>query len=213
MTSREEQFQTDLLEWGDQNTREYPWREQDRSFYEVFIAEFFLTQTPADNVASVYPVFLEQFPSLKAIEEASEDELINVIEPLGFYNLRAKAMKSIATQYEQLPENTGTLMELPRVGQYVANATLCFAQDQPLPILDRNVERIYGRVFRERWPQTPAERLRFAEQLVPNDAARPYNLALLDFGAAICKSEPLCEVCFASEYCSYYAQTGSAASK
>jgi A/G-specific adenine glycosylase len=33
----------------------------------VFVAEFFLTQTPADNVATVYPGFIERFPTLDAI--------------------------------------------------------------------------------------------------------------------------------------------------
>lgn len=58
----ERQFRSDLLEWGQQNRRDYAWCESDRTLYEVFVAEFFLTQTPADNVVAVYPTFLEQFP-------------------------------------------------------------------------------------------------------------------------------------------------------
>jgi len=46
---------------GEENRREYPWRESNRTLYEVFAAEFFLTQTPADNVAAVYPSFHKHF--------------------------------------------------------------------------------------------------------------------------------------------------------
>jgi len=60
----ERRFPTNLLEWGQENRREYPWRESNRTLYEVFVAEFFLTQTPVDNVAAVYPSFLERFPTL-----------------------------------------------------------------------------------------------------------------------------------------------------
>jgi len=53
-----EEFRVSLFRWVSENAREYPWREQERSRYEVFVAEFFLTQTPADNVADVYPIFI-----------------------------------------------------------------------------------------------------------------------------------------------------------
>lgn len=51
--SRIEQFREGLLEWADENLREFPWRDPNASLYEVFVAEFFLTQTPAENVARV----------------------------------------------------------------------------------------------------------------------------------------------------------------
>lgn len=203
LSEAERRFQADLLEWGEENRREYPWREPDRTLYEVFIAEFFLTQTPANNVAAVFPKFLERFPTLDAISEVSEDELVKVIEPLGFQNMRAGALKQIALIHDHLPTEPEPLMELPRVGQYVANATLCFARGERLPVLDRNVERVYSRVFRDTWPETEADKLTFTQRLVP-DKARAYNLALLDFGALVCQTEPLCEQCFANEYCIYF---------
>ncbi|WP_336035952.1 hypothetical protein [Halobacterium yunchengense] len=169
----------------------------------MFVAEFFLTQTPADNVAAVYPRFLERFPTLEAIAEASENELVEAIEPLGFHNMRAGALKQIASTHDHLPTEPESLMELPRVGRYVANATLCFARGDRLSVLDRNVERVYRRVFRDAWPETKADQLSFTERLVPEEA-RAYNLALLDFGAMVCGPDPLCGACFANEYCVYF---------
>jgi len=204
LSPKEKEFRRSLLEWGRSNVREYPWRERNRSLYEVFIAEFFLTQTPADNVSAVYPSFLRRFPSLKVINEASEDELIEVIRPLGFYNMRASALKEIADIVDSIPEDPDELVELPRVGRYVANATVCFALGRPLPILDRNVERIYQRVFAGRWPSSEEEQLEYTSALVPTDESRLYNFSLLDFGAAVCQSTPDCENCFATGYCEYY---------
>lgn len=203
LSETERRFQEDLLEWGEENRREYPWRGPDRTLYEVFVAELFLTQTPADNVAAIYPRFLKRFPTLDAIAEVSEDKLVEAIEPLGFQNMRAEALKQIASTHDHLPTEPEPLMNLPRVGQYVANATLCFVRDDPLPVLDRNVERVYSRVFRDAWPETKADQLSFTERLVPEEA-QAYNLALLDFGAMVCGPDPLCGACFANEYCVYF---------
>lgn len=164
----EHRFRADLLDWGEENRREYPWWDPNRTLYEVFVAEFFLTQTPADNVAAVYPKFLERFPTLDAVSKAREDELVEAIEPLGFQNMRAEALKQIASTHDHLPTEPEPLMELPRVGRYVANATLCFARCDRLPVLDRNVERVYSRVFRDAWPETEADQLTFTQRLVPD---------------------------------------------
>ncbi|WP_136603219.1 HhH-GPD family protein [Salinigranum halophilum] len=198
-----EQFRRDLLEWAETNLREYPWRDCGASIYEVFIAEFFLTQTPAENVGSVYPDFINEFPSLEAIRGASEDELVDSITPLGFQNLRTEALKTIAEHNDSIPRDKEALSELPRVGDYVASATVCFALDQPVPILDRNVVRIYKRLFGDQWPSSSAEQKAFASEILPKKHAREFNLALLDFGAAVCTTEPKCTECFASEYCEY----------
>lgn len=201
---KQEQFRSELMEWAEENLRDFAWRDEQLSLYEVFVAEFFLTQTPAGNVAEVYPDFLERFPDLRAIRGATEEELIDVIEPLGFYNMRAEALKSIAGEKRKLPETVEELTQLPRVGHYVANATLCFSRGEPLPILDRNVKRVYGRVFDTDWPDTRSEQITFAEELLPEAYPRTYNLALLDFGATICRPDPACDRCFANGFCEYY---------
>jgi A/G-specific adenine glycosylase len=120
--------------------------------------------------------------------------------------MRAEALKRIASTHDCLPTDPESLMKLPRVGQYVSNATLCFARGDRLPVLDRNVERVYSRVFRNTWPETETDQLAFTQRLVP-DEARAYNLALLDFGALVCQNEPLCEQCFANECCVYFQES------
>ena len=86
-----EEFRSDLLAWATQNLREYPWRESDRSLYEVFVAEFMLTQTPADNVDRVYPTFLQQFPDIESLDEADLQEIETAIESDGFPRMLSQA--------------------------------------------------------------------------------------------------------------------------
>lgn len=197
-----------MLEWANTNLREFPWRETKRTLYEVFVAEFFLTQTPADNVDEIYSDFLREYPNLRTLSEAEKEELEDRIKPLGFHRIRSEALSEIATTYDRLPRNAEALRELPQVGVYVANASLCFALNRSLPILDRNVKRVYSRVFDGDFPDSESSRMEFASTMLPDDGktARRYNLALLDFGSLVCtKRSPNCSECFASDYCQYYA--------
>ena len=202
-----EVFRSDLLEWSEDNLRDYPWRERGATLYEVFIAEFLLTQTPAENVADLYTGFLAKYPDLGAIDSASEDQIVEDLKPVGFQNRRAEALKAIASSIDQIPTSREELTALPRVGEYIADATLCFALDQPISILDRNVERVYSRVFGNAWPEISTGQREFADDLLPpeKERIRRYNLALLDFGASLCTSQlPRCEECWANEYCVAY---------
>lgn len=211
MTNRKKRkrFVNDLMEWGESNTRSFPWRDGDVSPYEVLIAEIFLKQTRAPTVDRIYRDFMSQFPSTESIKDADHSEIIDIIRPLGLYNHRADAFKEIANKLDQgqVPESESSLRELPQVGDYIANAVLCFAFDRDRAIIDTNVRRVYSRVFGEHaGEQLDEEELReLADDLLPEGDAKQYNEAIIDFGATVCKnSSPVCEECFATQYCHYF---------
>lgn len=201
-------FRERLLEWSEDNERSFPWRESDASVYEVFMSEMFLRRTRSDVVESFIPEFLERYPDIGSLREADVEVLADVIRPMGLQNKRARGLVQLADELEgdSIPTGLEKLLELPQVGPYVANATLCFALDEQRPIVDRNVDRIYHRLFGQDWEELgETERWRFADEMLPEGEARRFNLALLDFGAAICAApEPNCEDCFANDHCDYY---------
>jgi A/G-specific adenine glycosylase len=203
---RRNRFVEEILDWEAEQYREFAWRRDDITHYEMFLAEFFLSRTRPDVVEPIYETFLEQYPDMEALEAAEVDELAEVIRPLGLQNRRAAALAEIADAVDgSLPDTVDGLLELPRVGPYVANATLCFGRGEPRPIVDRNVKRVYGRVFGDEWPETQSAQYEFAETLLPAGDARMYNLALLDFPSITCTaSDPDCESCFANSYCEFY---------
>lgn len=213
-SSRAEDFVDGLLEWGEENYREYPWREESRDPYEVFIAEMLLRKTSADSVKPVYEEFIERYPDIQSLGSAGQEELAKLLQPLGLQNKRAKALRDITSQtvFSGLPETVEGLMELPHVGPYIANATVCFGQDERRPIVDSNVARVYSRAFgfdvMEDQLHNDDYLWTFAESLLPEDSYREYNLALLDFGAKVCTAQsPECKDCFANEWCTYYNST------
>lgn len=201
-------FQNQLLDWSRDNLRSFPWRET-TSPYEVLVAEILLGATPAPKVEKIYPEFLTRYPGFKALGEADVNDLTALLEPLGLQNRRAQAFVKIGQEFvgRPLPRDVDQLQELPYVGPYAANATLCFAFGEPRPILDTNVVQIYERAFGVELRVDSPESWAFAESMLPETEVRRYNLALLDFGAMVCVSgTPRCEICFFTGYCRYYSE-------
>jgi len=203
-------FVDELIEWGEKNCREFPWREEDRSPYEIFIAAMLLRRTSAEAVDPVYREFLERYPDLNSLSSADKGELADLLQPLGRHNERAKALRDITSQlvFSGIPDTEEELLDLPHVGPYVANATLCFGYGQRRPIVDANVARIYSRAFdidvKDEQPHEDDHLWDFAESMLPETEYREFNLALLDFGAAICIDQsPDCDTCLMQLYCSY----------
>lgn len=204
-------FREDLMDWYDNHGRDFPWREPDCSVYEVFVAQMLLRKTTATVVAETHPKFVSIYPSFDSLIDAEVDELSDLLEPLGLQNKRAAAFKEIASLCRDgLPTTRSDLLELPHVGPYIADSTLCFGYGRPQPVIDSNIARIYARLSGEEFG-TGHEIYRndqlseMAERVLPTENYQEFNWALLDFGAKICTAQsPNCETCFASDYCAYF---------
>lgn len=205
-TQSQEKFRDLLLDWWESNRRDFPWRNTS-SPYEILVAEILLQRTRAENVEPVYEHLLEEYPTPESLAHADEKDISKIIDSLGLQNKRNQALEQFAgrSARDGIPDTEERLMELPYVGKYAANATLCFAYNQPTPILDSNVCRVYQRAFEVELDYEDESSWRFAEEMVPVEAAEEYNLALLDFAAEICSPRtPNCESCFYSKNCDYF---------
>lgn len=205
VTDQYEQFQYALLEWSQGNLREFPWR-QTTNPYEVLVAEILLQRTPAERVEPIYEQVIAAYPELHSMADADVARLAEMLQTLGFQNQRAQALVTIGSQLADsgVPEDEAALLELPYVGKYAANATLCFAFSQPRAIVDANVVRVYERMFDKQFGATDTEAWHLAQSLLPDDDVQRFNLALLDFAAAVCKpGTPDCGSCFFRHQCDF----------
>jgi len=206
-------LQKSLLEWYTANQRDFPWRNTNNPF-EVLLAEKLLQQTKArDIVVSIYAELLANYPTAQALMNASEEELREIIQPLGLA-YRASEIKQMAAEIVELhggevPSNLDELLNLTGVGDYCARAVLSFAYNQNVPIVDTNVARFLHRLcgIDDSLPANPARKkyLRYlATQLLPEYMTRDFNLAVLDLCASVCTSQnPKCYTCPLQEFCTY----------
>lgn len=201
-----------LIVWFKKNYRKFPWR-RTRDPWATLVAEILLQRTHATTVSKRYPGIVMQFPNPAAVHAASDEELFDAVESLGFGNKRTTTLRALATALVEdhdgsVPKDLSRLQELPRIGPYTARACLCFAFGEPLALIDRNVEIVMKRVFdySSAKPGHKDESLyAFLDTLVPDDPelARAFNLAILDLRASVCTDPPDCSVCPLQSTCSY----------
>ena len=96
--------------------------------------------------------WLRRFPDFHALAAASESEVLQAWEGLGYYsrarNLHATARKISRDHGGRCPGSINKLMALPGIGRYTAHAVLTFAGDEPVSVLsEANIARLTARVF------------------------------------------------------------------
>ena len=202
-----------LLQWWEKNKRSFSWRRSKKP-YNVLISEMLLRKTTAKQVQESYSEFIRKYPNPKALSKAHENELSKRLKPLGMEYKRAKLFqkfgKVITEDFRgKVPSSEKELLKIPGVGRYAANAVLSFSHNENVPMVDTNfirfIERVFGFKSKKSRARNDTEIWEFASMLIPNGRSRDFNLAVLDFGAVLCKAKnPKCNICPLIKYCVYY---------
>ncbi len=206
-----QKFQRALVDWFEQVAKPYPWR-QTTDPWAILISEIMLQQTQVATVLNkgFFTNFLKKFPTPKELAVASEAEILSAWEGLGYYrrvrNLQKAAIAICEDHGGKFPKLHPEILNLPGVGRYTAGAVASFAYDDPQPIVDANVARIFSRIFdfKERVDTGGGTKQlwQWAEALLSNNYPRSYNSALMEHGQQTCTNKsPKCDACVISIYC------------
>jgi A/G-specific adenine glycosylase len=196
-------FQRGLLEWFDRHKRDLPWR-RDRDPYRVWLSEIMLQQTRVAAVTEHYERFLRRFPSIEKLASAREASVLAAWSGLGYYRrarmLHAAAKKVVKENGGKLPATAEDLRALPGIGRYTASAVASIAFDEPVAVVDGNVERVLQRV---RGKNLAGEDLwRAAGDLLSQRRPGDFNQAMMELGATVCfPRQPQCLLCPVSDLC------------
>lgn len=202
-------FRRALLSWFTEHAREMPWREN-RDPYRIWVSEIMLQQTQVKTVHEYFLRFIKRFPTVTALAEAPETQVLKAWEGLGYYsrarNLHRGAQYVIDNFQGQIPANPAMIRQIPGIGPYSAGAILSIAYDLPEPAIDGNVIRVFSRL--EANPDTfeKADAKKALEahvrQFLPTRGAGDFNQALMELGALICTPrQPKCVACPVSDFC------------
>ena len=193
-----------LLDHYDRAARDLPWR-RDTDPYRVLVSEIMLQQTRVETVKGYYGPWLERFPTLGALADAEEDDVLKAWEGLGYYR-RARSLHRAARVVREehggvLPRCADALRGLPGVGEYTSGAVASIAFGEPVPAVDGNVRRVLSRLYDVAEPAAYWLRDTAAAWV---DDVRPgdWNQALMELGATICTPRsPKCGGCPVAEWC------------
>ena len=210
-------FTTTILQWFSENGRALPWRET-RDPYAIWLSEIILQQTRIEQGRPYWERFLQRWPTVEALAEASEDEVLREWQGLGYYS-RARNLHQAAKQIVArggFPTTLEGLRSLKGVGDYTAAAIGSFAFGLPAAVVDGNVYRVLARHYGIATPINTTEGKKefaaLAQSLLPGlsgfsgrsglSVYGEYNQALMDFGATQCTPQsPQCSSCPLAETC------------
>jgi A/G-specific adenine glycosylase len=194
----------ELIDWYDRSRRLLPWREPGVSAWQILVSEFMLQQTPVARVLSIWPDWVQRWPTASATAAASAADVLRAWGKLG-YPRRAKRLHECATVIARehgdvVPDDVETLLTLPGIGSYTARAVACFAYQQPVPVVDTNARRVVARAVHglaDAGAPSATRDHADVSALLPRDETAPkFSVALMELGATVCTARtPRCGLC------------------
>jgi len=189
------QFQNFILRWYTKFGRhELPWRTT-HDPYKILVSELMLQQTQVDRVIPKYLAFLNKFPTIEALSDASLSDVLQMWQGLG-YNRRAKYVwqtaQAIVSDFSgEFPKTTEELQKLPGIGPYTASAINTFAFNNPETVIETNIRAVYiHHFFPDRNDVSDVELLPIISEAIYTKNPREWNAALMDYGTHLKKVLP-----------------------
>ncbi len=166
--------------------------------YSVWVSEIMLQQTRVEAVVKYYLKWMESFPTVQDLANATEDEVNAHWAGLGFYRRARLLHQGAKYVVEELngvvPDTVDELLKVSGIGRYTASAIASIAYGRCVPVVDGNVCRVLSRlkcvannikapIFKDKFGW------RLAEQIVSSGDglyAGEVNQALMELGATYC---------------------------
>ena len=200
-----------LIKWFEENKRDMPWRKT-KDPYCIWVSEVMLQQTQVVTVIPYYIQFMERFPTITDLANATLEEVHNYWQGLGYYKRGEnlwKGAKVIKEKWQGIfPKDPKQIKEIPGIGSYTLGAICSIAYDIPLPAVDGNVMRVMSRWYCLSEDIGIAKNRKvFEEKVMENMPEHPsaFNQGLMELGALICTPKnPKCEECPVITLCKAY---------
>lgn len=196
-----------LRTWYQQAHRKLPWRET-RDPYTILVSEVMLQQTRVATALPYYERFLRRFPTIAALAEAPEQDVLAHWAGLGYYyrarNLQEAARRIVADG--AFPSTYDNIRALPGVGDYTAAAVASISFGLPHAVVDGNVLRVISRLANDAGDiaatATKKRFQRLANDLLDHADPATHNQAVMEHGATLCTPRnPQCLLCPVAPWC------------
>lgn len=188
-----------VLAWYDRHARDLPWRisPADRARgirpdpFRVWLSEVMLQQTTVAAVKNYFIRFTTLWPSVFDLAAAPLDSVLKEWAGLGYYararNLHACAQAVVDDHAGIFPQTSEALQTLPGIGAYTSAAIAAICFDEPIAVLDGNLDRVLARYYALPVPVREAkDELRAALQASVPARSGDFAQAMMDLGATIC---------------------------
>lgn len=181
-------------------------KKEDQYPYRVLIGTILSARTQDKLTAAVSEKLFLKAPDPLKLSQLSEEEIIDLIYPVGFYRRKAKNIRTIAfllleKYHGRIPDKIEDLLLFPGVGRKTANLVLGTAFKIDTISVDTHVHRISNRlgILRTKIPEETEQDLR---SIFPQEYWIILNPYLVSHGQFICKPiSPICSQCKINQFC------------
>ena len=173
---------------------------------QLIIATVLSAQCTDKRVNSLTPALFKKYKNARAFAEADLQEIETLIFPAGFYKVKARHIKGLATKMltdfgGEVPRSLEELITLPGVGRKTANVVLGHAFDTPGITVDTHFGRL-SRRFGWTTEIDPVKVERIVGELIPREEWTNLSQRMIWHGRRICHSrKPACGVCPLAKMC------------
>jgi endonuclease-3 len=177
--------------------------------WQLLAATILSAQCTDQRVNQVSAVLFARYPDSQTAARASQEEIMTIIKPAGFFRNKAKAIIGAARMIEQnyggqVPEELEELIKLPGVGRKTANVVRGDAFALPAITVDTHVGRVSRRLGLSAWSD-PDKVEQDLMALVPETDWSKFSHQMIYHGREICKArKPDCSRCGLSQCCGCY---------
>ncbi len=176
------------------------------STYQLLVAVALSAQTTDKKVNQVTETLFEFCPTAAEMAEFDEEELQQILKPIGMYKSKAKntiAMSRILLEKYggEVPDDQKLLEELPGVGRKTANVVLSVGFGHPRIAVDTHVFRVANRIGLVDEPDVLKTETALMET-IPKKLWTDTHHRLIWHGRMLCQARsPKCSECPVDEVC------------
>ena len=178
-----------------------------QSTFELIVATILSAQCTDVRVNMVTPVLFARYPDVRALAQAKQEDVEEIIKSTGFFRNKARSLigmaRALVTEHGgEVPRTMEELRVLPGVGRKTANVVLgnAFGINEGVTV-DTHVARLSGLLGLSRHDD-PAKIEQDLMPLFPRDDWALLSHLLIFHGRQICIARrPRCGACVLADLC------------
>ncbi|HXB13493.1 MAG TPA: endonuclease III [Bacteroidia bacterium] len=178
--------------------------------FELLVAVILSAQCTDKRVNLTTPALFKKLPDVKAMAEASVDEVREYIKSISYPNSKAKYLvngsKVIIDKFGgEVPSTVDELTTIPGVGRKTANVIASVVYNKPTMAVDTHVFRVAARIGLTTGAKTPLQTELQLIKYIPESKIPLAHHWLILHGRYVCLARnPQCEKCGLTQWCKYY---------
>lgn len=178
-----------------------------QTIFQLLIAVVLSAQTTDARVNQATEKLFLKFPDAHLLKNASLKEVEEIIKSIGMYKVKAKHLLEIAKiidekYHGEVPKNKEDLLQLPGVGNKIANVILAEGYKIPALPVDTHINRIAKRLkYADIEDSVEVVEEKLKKAIEPENWIQMHH-SLIFFGRYFCKAkQPECDKCQLKDQC------------